>query len=274
MSIKNYIFAISAAASLAACSNIAEDERLIFVEHREIEKDPLDSLFVSTVLVEDFTGQKCTWCPFGTRILEEQQALYGSDRVVPVAIHSGNLGFRGTATSVGLMNDLGIYYWNCNGFNSATSQPTAVFNRRIVTDEREAWGASIFAELEHPAQAGMLMAVSCDEAARTAHLQVTCLAKEARSAMLQVWLTENGIQAMQIDNGQTRKDYIHNHVLRDAVNGADGEPVALAATPVTRDYDYEIPAVCVPRNCDLVAFLYDDSGILQTIHMPVVGKSE
>lgn len=263
MKYKNLFIALAAFFSLASCSNIADDERLIFVEHKELETDPDESLYVATVLVEDFTGQKCTWCPFGTRVLEQQIALYGEERVIPVAIHSGPLGFRGTATQTGLMTELGVYYWNKNGFTNSTSQPTAVFNRRTTTDERDAWPASIYAELERKATCGIVASVAYNEATRQASITIECHAKEAKEAMLQLWLTESGITAMQIDNGETKRDYVHNHILRDAINGQDGDAVSLGMEPLTRTYTYTLPEQCNPANCHIVAFLYDETGVLQ-----------
>lgn len=39
---------------LASCSNIAEDERYIYVKPAEVKR---------SVLIEDFTGQRCINCP-------------------------------------------------------------------------------------------------------------------------------------------------------------------------------------------------------------------
>lgn len=263
MRLKNILIALCTFFSFVACSTIDEDERLIFVEHKELQDSVTAGRFVSTVLVEDFTGQKCKWCPFGTRVLEEQIELYGAERVIPVAIHSGLLGYRGTATQVGLMTDLGVYYWNKNGFTNSTSQPTAVFNRRTTTDEREAWAASIFDELKRVATCGIIARSTYNDETREATITVQCQSAEAKEAMLQLWLTESGIIAMQIDGDETKRDYVHNHILRDAINGQDGEPITLGTEPTTRTFTYTLPEKCVPANCHIVAFLYDETGVLQ-----------
>lgn len=260
--IKNCLTALLTAAAFASCSNIAEDERLIFVEDKTIittiTKGP-----VPTVLVEDFTGQKCTWCPQGTRILEEQIALYGKEKVIPVAIHSGRLGFKGTATSVGLMTDLGIYYWNKNGFTNETSQPTAVINRRHTTDNRDSWGSLIYEELTRKVDINVEFSTEYDEETRELTVTAACFGNVSAEGFLQVWLTESNITAMQIDEGETRKDYIHNHVLRAAINGNDGEEVAITATPTEKTYTYTIPQEYDVENCQIVAFVYNGSGVLQ-----------
>lgn len=45
---------------------------------------------------------------------------------------------------------------------------------------------------------------------------------------LQLWLVENNITAIQqLPNNDVQSNYVHNHVLRDAINGAMGEEVSL-----------------------------------------------
>lgn len=251
--------------ALAACSNIKEDERLIFVEEKTLPSTTVgnDDEFVARVLVEDFTGQKCTWCPKGTLILKELVELYGEDRVVPVAIHSGPLGFKGTATAVGLMTDLGIYYWDKNGFGNTTSQPTAVFNRSFTTDNRDVWGNAIFTQLNRTAQVGIELSTSYDEATRKVEASATCKAKSALNGNLQLWLIENDIIAMQIDEGVTNRGYEHDHILRDAMNGNDGEAISLGTEPQTKTVTYTLADKYVAENCQVVAFVYNSDGVQQ-----------
>ena len=49
---------------LTACSNIGEDERLIYVKPEPAKR---------VVLLEDFTGQRCVNCPKGTEVIEQLQ---------------------------------------------------------------------------------------------------------------------------------------------------------------------------------------------------------
>ena len=48
------------AAVLTACSHIDEDERYIYQKPEQADR---------TVLLEDFTGQRCINCPKGTELL-------------------------------------------------------------------------------------------------------------------------------------------------------------------------------------------------------------
>ena len=248
---------------IVACSVIDEDERLIFVSHKEIETpDTTEDKFLTTVLVEDFTGQRCTWCPQGTLLLSEQMALFGADRVIPVAIHSGPLGFAGTPTQKGLMTTLGKYYWDQNGFTSTTVQPTAVFNRRHTTDNRDEWSSIIYAELMRTATIKLSITPLCS-ADGTLTTEVVMSNQDANEwqGKLQLWLTENDIVAMQIDNGVTKRDYVHNHVLREAINGNDGEAVTIKTGEAAHTATFQIPADYKKENCQVVAFVYNANGV-------------
>ena len=82
----------------ASCSNIDEGDRFINVKPAEVGR---------AVLIEDFTGQRCKFCPNGTDVINGIVDTYGEDNVVAVAIHSGPLGFAGTAKAEGLMTSAG-----------------------------------------------------------------------------------------------------------------------------------------------------------------------
>jgi len=252
-----------------SCSDIPEDERFVQLPNPTVVSDTIfkDKLsFTSTVLVEDFTGQKCTWCPEGTRLLTKAQETYGEDKVLPVAIHSGGLGVRSTSKIVGLMTDLGEYYWNKNGFSDLTAQPTAVFNRHITTDDRNTWEATILSELAK--ERNVALKAEATLTGNNVKMQLKMQAKDNVSAMLQLWLCENGIVAMQTDGGVNNKEYVHNHVLREAINGNDGEAVAITKDITEKSFEYTIDEKYVAKNCYIVAFVYDGSGVLQAIRIP------
>ena len=79
--ISTLLYVALTAIIVASCSNIAEDDRLIYIE-------PVLNAG-RNVLIEDFTGQRCTNCPKATDAIHEMQEAYGSS-VIPVAIHCGS----------------------------------------------------------------------------------------------------------------------------------------------------------------------------------------
>ena len=91
----------------SACSTqIDEDQRLTYVKPAAVGKN---------VLLVDFTGQRCINCPTASHEIEKIQEQYSADTVIAVGMHSGPLGFRGNAKTVGLSTTTGDNYyrqWN------------------------------------------------------------------------------------------------------------------------------------------------------------------
>lgn len=259
---KKYFAIIISVLALVACSNISEDDRLILVENREVKGE-------MAVLVEDYTGQKCTNCPSATRLLNDVRATFGEAKVIPVAIHSGGFGYWGNAANIGLMTELGEYYWNKNGFTASTPQPSAIFNRRTTSSDTDKWSGIIYNELSLATKIVMEGSAAYDADSRTVTISITHQSNEDIAANLQLWLTESNIVAMQIDNGVTNREYVHNHVLRAAINGNDGEPLTVTNDKTTTVRTYTIPTDYVAENCDIVAFFYNATGVLNVIDVPV-----
>ena len=85
------------------------------------------------------------------------------------------------------------------------------------------------------------------------------------SGKLQLWFTEDNILAFQkMPDGTTKADYIHNHVLRDAINGAWGDDCSVPQGQLwERDYAYTLNDAWKQENLSIVAFVYNDAGVVQ-----------
>ena len=85
------------------------------------------------------------------------------------------------------------------------------------------------------------------------------------SGKLQVWVIEDGITTFQfMPDGSTNKDYKHHNVFRTSVNGTWGNEITLSMgeereqtmiQPINNDWNR--------NNLSIVAFYYDESGVLQ-----------
>lgn len=42
------------------------------------------------VMIEDFTGTWCQWCPGGIQSIEDLIGIHG-DKIIPIAVHNGDL---------------------------------------------------------------------------------------------------------------------------------------------------------------------------------------
>ena len=210
---------------LTACSNIDENERLIYVEPAEVNRP---------VLIEDFTGQACVNCPNATAAIHELQETYGEENVIAVAIHCGPFAHLRSNMGNAFLSDLGTklgdeYYthWNIE------AQPGVKINRGAPIYDTNQYAAAVANELKKTST------VHFDAVEFSNNAVLVNLSSSDRvEGRLQVWIVEDSINAKDpqtkyqqfMPDGSRRQDYVHNHVFRASLtNDAYGEPVTLEA---------------------------------------------
>lgn len=248
---------------LVSCSDISEDERYVYVRPADVSR---------AVLIEDFTGQRCVNCPNANDVIHQLQEQYGDSNVVAVGIHSGPLGFKGRGNLVGLATDLGDTYYNYYG---AEYQPVGMVNRHGLADYTT-WSSLVTEALQDQPTVQLELSSTYDSTTRQAMLSVNALAIDnSVSGHLQVWVIEDSITAMQsMPDGSTNREYVHNHVLRAAVNGEWGDAVSLPATQSQAySYYYTLPEEYVLEHCSFVVFIYNDSGVLQVAKTHLISNN-
>ena len=246
-----------------ACDHIDDNDRLIYVEPETVKR---------CVLLEDFTGQKCVNCPRGTKVIEQLQEAYG-EGIIAVGIHSGPLGFKGNATALGLATDLGDEYYN---HWQLEYQPVGLINRHGAVNYTD-WMTKVREEMTKTSTIDMSLEASLSGNQITINVTETSLG-DTYDGKLQIWVLEDSITATQtrhdpIDDDNVTindKNYVHNHVLRCAVNGSWGESVTLAAgEPKTQTYQQAVDAAWNAAHLSIVAFVYNDNGVEQAIRKVV-----
>lgn len=262
MRLKNTLIAVFAAVAALSCSNIAEDDRYIYMKPAEIGR---------SVLIEDFTGQKCSNCPTANDMIKSLQEEYGEDNVIAVGIHSGPLGFAGNSKRIGLMTDTGNEYYYSH---TIPSQPYGVINRIQESATPDNWGTLVYNEIQKTVPVSIEIENTYAEATRTATIDVSMLGIDGVSGKLQVWVVEDSIVAMQtMQDGSVNYEYTHNHVFRAAVNGTWGEDVAVSeGVKVDKKYTFTLEENWVSGNVSVVAFVYNDDGVQQVAKAALTGK--
>lgn len=266
MKLNNKIYgklAICAAAlSFTACSNIAEDDRFIYVEPVEVSK---------RVLIEDFTGQACPNCPKASEVIESMQDQYGADNIIAVAIHSGPFS-KNWMGPLSLWTETGDYYYNSWNIES---QPTGVIDRKVVSKTYQSWGTIVRGALQISAPLELNALTSYDNTNRTVTIDVKAKGVLDVTGKLQVWLIEDNIIDMQImPDGSVNNEYVHNHVFRTAVNGDDGENFSINWNEEkTVTNTYVLDESWKPENMSVVAFVYNNSGVQQVVKVPVISPN-
>lgn len=262
---KKFLFTgIGAVLSLVtvACDNISSDDRYI-------ELEPVEQARV--VLLEDFTGQNCVNCPDAHAIIEGLQEQYG-DGIIAVSIHGGAFAINRKMTSfdrdfIGLGTPEGEYYNTKYGINS---WPKGLIDRAGGLQNYADWSATVRTELQRPADVAINLDASfrTNEAAGAIDIDVELIPQDDIDGSLNVWILESGIVARQRNTKGLIKDYVHNNVLRAAVNGNEGEEVSLKKG-LHNSFTYSIDVrnsseeVWVPENLTVVAFVSASDGVHQ-----------
>lgn len=242
-----------------SCSEVDEDDRYTELPDIEIKRN---------VLVEEFTGQQCTNCPNAHRQIVELEQQYG-EQLISVAIHAGVFGIAegSNANIIGLMQPEGNVYASHWG---VTEYPSAVVDRRSGALKTDSWATEIREALERKSD------INLDVEAEIVGNEVKCLVRiepnVAYNGKLQIWLTENDITALQIDNGTVKNNYIHNHVFRACIKKNStqdewGEPISLQANIYqTFERSIILKDKWNRSNLNIVVFVYNDSqGVEQVV---------
>lgn len=234
--------------AFAACDPVDENER--YSEAKEINKE-------RKVLIEEFTGQFCPNCPLGHEALDKIKEAYGENAVI-VSIHAGELAYQDP--QFGLKTDDGDKYAAAWGIQA---YPSAVVNRNgKVSDNRSEWQGEFFKSAIMSPKVKIALNASIKDGKVYVSTSLTSTANEV-NGKLQLWVTEDNITAVQMNDSEYILDYVHNHVYRASVNGIGGESVSFGNDGITKENSIDLASNWNKENINIVAFVYDESGVLQ-----------
>lgn len=251
------------ALAFVACDDIDTNNRFIVVTpDTPVTPDSTDTTVFApqhAVLIEDFTGQRCSNCPTAIEEIERLQNELGDTAVIAVGIHSGPFGFSGNANYPGYMTDLGNTYYDYWGIQS---QPMGVVDR-LGTATYQQWATITYSQLKKSCPIALSLNNSFNE--RTRQLTITVNSRSAdavNGAKLQLWIVEDSLVSLQtLPSGSYDLSYTHNHVLRAAVNGDWGTDYSIAADGTkTETFTYTVPSEYAADNVSVVAFVYKNGG--------------
>ncbi len=233
-----------------------------------------DSLSHQKQLIEHFTSQYCSACPYGITILETL-TKQRSD-IAWVSLH-GNMS---TGNDIYTISDASTY------MNYATTgYPTATFNRYYLApvyggtnDGNLSFGlgynttyatqvAKMFSTVidysnkEIPAFTTVDIATTYDETTKTLGIKVSGEGVDnvqkllGEDAVVTVYLTEDGLVAKQNNNGTYNYKFTHNNVLRKIVSAPLGDAVVWNGNKFEKDYEVTLDKAWTADNMHVVAFI-------------------
>ena len=206
------------------------------------------------VLLEEYTGSYCSYCPNGHRIANEVAAKYPG-RVFPVNIHAGSFAYT---TYPNMTTTQGNEYNNNFG---VTSYPTGILNR-VGQVSYTQWEAKVDEMMKENAIVNIAGDYTINAATRTVQITVemyyTGNSSQSTNYLTVYMLQDDivGYQAgsnlnpTQIVDGQ----YNHTHVFRSAITSTWGDAVSptTAGSLITKTYTYTIPqSIGSPNGVDV-----------------------
>jgi len=220
---------------------------------------------MKNVLIEEFTGHLCGFCPPATAMVKELDEQLG-DRLVPISVHAGTLANVGnTPYETDYNTEASDIYWGQlnGGFNPCARIDRMGGNSNFFVDNQ--WTGKINEQLAESVGVAMQMTTEYVSADNNLNIHVHSQFINAFSGNYQlvVLLLESHMITAQTDYNQdptTIYDYEHNHVLRTNVTNSLGEP--LITNPRNNDklvksYTLPMNSIWVPQNCTAVAFIID-----------------
>lgn len=255
-----YILLLAGFSLLTSCDPIDADKRLIEVPAATIQRN---------VLIEDFTGQRCIFCPEAAETIAKLQATYGADKLIAVAIHAGPLAVKTTSTIVGLRTDAGDAYYK---YWAIPNVPKAIINRRGGVLSKDAWAGKVYDEFTKTTNVNIELKCQYDADSRLVEIETDLRTlTTAVKGQLQLWLVEDDVVAPQLfPNNKLETNHIHHHVFRAAVNGEWGTELTLSPERAHKEKTtYTLPSGILPDKAWIVAFFYNDNGVQQVVRQKI-----
>jgi hypothetical protein len=227
------------------------------------------------VLIEDFTGHRCTNCPEAARTAEALVNVYGDELVVvgvhvtptfaapldpPAADGRYSTDFRTPAGNT--------YETTFNiPFLPTGAVSRKVFNNSLLLGE-SAWGSAVADIIGQPASLDIWFSQLQHNAGTntvSAEVKIAVVEPITDNLNLTIYLTEDHVIDWQLDGDATPPDvpdYEHRHVLRTNVNGTWGATLvqgsASVGDTITLSYpNFAMDPAWVASNCALVAYAYN-----------------
>jgi len=233
------------------------------------------------MLIEEFTGHRCTNCPQGHQTLETLHQQYG-DTLIAIGIHYGSLAKPlGETFSYDFRTEVGNAIGTEYGIDAI---PKAIVDQVYKEGgwSRDQWATVLKAVNRTNAYAAIQLINQYDAEYKIlkVNAKVTMLDNYPHPVKLAFYLVEDGIVKPQKDGNQDILNYVHNHVFRASLNGVHG--VALnSGNPIPKD-GFEVYAASidisetdwVPENCHVVAVLADQSNnnVIQVEKLDVISR--
>ncbi|WP_157492106.1 Omp28-related outer membrane protein [Mangrovimonas sp. ST2L15] len=230
------------------------------------------------VLIEDYTGTWCGWCPrvaYGIELVEEE-----TENTVVVAIHRGN--------------SSGSYYDPYNypaedleDFIGLTGYPTAKLNRIFGWASPEPnFVGQVLNYQGDVVEQGLAITSNLNGSTLDVTVKINAIGGLPAGTKLVVGVLENGLVQDQTNytsyygGGSVLYNFEHNHVLRQMPAGLFGEEVSASDMDATsgfysKEYSFQLSSsIQNSNNLTLAAFITNSAGAAINSQKATVGETK
>lgn len=225
------------------------------------EKNGGDNSTTRFIVLEEFTGHQCIFCPDGTKELLRLDSVYG-EQLIPVSIHAGGFAEPSAGkyeTDYRVLPHGDIYQ---NEFD-VQGYPTGLVSRIGATVQpKNDWGISI-ADIEDDSPIVELRMTSYySQESNIVRVRLTTVFNTAPQVNynLQLYMLEDNIRDWQKDFSKGDiENYNHRHMLRKVVNGTYGRALenVVVDEEIIIEYILPLAGAWKPGDVEAVAFIFD-----------------
>jgi len=241
--------------------------------------DPVgaSSSVVKNLLLEDYTGFKCTNCPDAHEVADEIRTDHG-DQVIVMSMHVSSSFAEPEPGAVfpepfsqDFRTEAGETYVSQFGI---AALPSGIINRRKFDNQLpvsfEAWPGAVDGVIDEPGQVGIEIGnVTFDGDTLDVFCEIEFIEDLEGQFYVSMHLVEDEVVSAQINGGSTILDYVQKDVYRGALNGTFGD--SLKTDPEDLDLflvegHYFLPGTSTTPNvpnpqiemgdCHVVVFVY------------------
>lgn len=244
--------------ALTACEVIPENEKKIPIEMEETNR---------TTLIVEFSGLACNNCPNAAQTAHDLLEYYG-DKVVVVEMHPASNSLTQAAKPEWdyTCPTADEYYTTW----SIPSLPGGVINMSSIEGSYnvayQEWGTACMNSSKMLSPVTITQHVQTDST-NTLQIEatITNLSYDVLDLKYIAWLTEDSIIGPQrMPNNKINTEYVHNHILRDALTDTWGMSIKVEAGDSTIiSLTYTLPQKTVPKNCNIVGVVTKDGEAIQ-----------
>lgn len=212
----------------------------------------------SKVLVEKYTGPRCTNCPTADVTLDALHEQFGDQMIVIAINHPDGQGLP-FPNQPDMRTDAGTEWDRWFGIDAI---PAAYLNRIQTTQysgSMNTIGNDIKTALEQDPAVDIDLSVNATDADLTIDVAVRILRDISSEVTLTLAVTEDSLVYKQTTPQGIDDEYVHNHILRDVITATWGDNINVsgrAGEVRYGTYHYNLGTVSglVPQNSHIVAF--------------------